>query len=73
MNKKKNNLKYKLTVLNEEVDVICLPASYSIRVFSSLKLCNNCYKILNDNDGDIVLIYNYNFHWYYYNQIEYEC
>ncbi|CAG8698064.1 13657_t:CDS:2, partial [Funneliformis caledonium] len=48
--KKRNNLKYKLAVLNEEIDVMCLPIGYTTGVLLLPELCDDCYKKL-DDDG----------------------
>jgi len=59
-------LKYKLTILNEDVDVTYLPTSYSTGVSPLPELCDDCYKILDDDGGGIILICGHGYHWYCY-------
>src|SRR6266511_2950641 len=52
---------------------MCLPINYSIRVSPLPKLCDDCYKKLDDNSGGIELICDYDFYWHCYDRIEYGC
>jgi hypothetical protein len=70
---KKKNIKYKLAVSNEEVEVTCLPTGYSTGFPPSPDLCDDCHKNLDENGGGTVLICGHGFHWHCYGRMEYSC
>jgi hypothetical protein len=71
--KKKKNIKYKLAVLNEEVEVTCLPTGYSTGFPPSPGHCDDCHKNLDESGGGTVLICGHGFHWHCYGKMEYAC
>ncbi|RIB15622.1 hypothetical protein C2G38_2039216 [Gigaspora rosea] len=50
--KKKEVLKYKLAVLNEEVDLMFLSTGYSTSVPPSQGLCDNCFESLSEKGAN---------------------
>ena len=71
--KKRSRSKYKLTILNEDVDITCLPTGYSTRVPPLPELCDDCYKILDNDSSGTVLICGHGYYWHCYGQMEYGC